>query len=1241
MNKIFFRITTLLLIFISAAGFTKENPSTILFIEMTGKNAAKHAETYSKINEKLKKIIEYDFSDKIKIIFRKNDIQRIDEKHAFELGHKTAPQSRLILFGSIRPLWGQYRTTINLIDRDGDPFSMSVTFDKNGLITKADEFPDLEYIIARANNFFLEEKPAQTTGQIDQRSVAVLDFHIAPYIESKEFKNAEKKIISLIQKKSKGLLRIPSEEKFKYILKDSGRNFNSDERLLSAGRILSCRWIVYGMVCMDEKKYSQYLYLYNTRSKSTELVIKTESQNRKNFFKEAESRLDEFMLKISEKGNYFLHKNPDIGFVMDIDNFGTRTNQASISPSGMTLNNNGNLLTACWMDAVILSKHGKLIDYIGESGSGQGKFQGAYRAGSDSKNNFYILDSASQKVIIYSGNKPQKEFRINESYPQSFAVSNNGFCFVPDQTTNTLRIYNQSGRVSESLKFEGMKLTGVNSTQKGIASLWAFNTGAGYLIAFHGGKGKIVHKHKIPLQNHLLNIWKFTVDKESRIYAFDNARKTIFRISPNNEIEFVLNRIEMNNRKNFGNIADIAVNSRGDSIYLRENPGKRIIKLREFKKTFKENLAIIDINEAIKYKKNDTDIYLFLINRVLNKFPENKEALILKADFFAKQNHYIKAISLYQRALEKDPSDLKLKNAINDSKIMLHLTNARLFRKRFIKTLEEIGPETAKKDYSLAIAEYEKLIKISPERKDIRKEFEALSKRYTTSIEQDKKTNIEISGLSLQNIFSAMYKYYADNSIGTVTVKNISKNKIERLYAEIFIKKYMDYSTESRVYKEIGSGEQRRISLNAVFNNRILGITEDSPFSFIIKIKYRIKGREYTSETTGRTTVFNRNALTWETTEKLASFITPKDTSVKIFARETVQHFRHRKLRFINNEFQYAMQIFHCLGIYGITYVPDPKTPYKQFSRQKVETDFVQYPRETLRFKTGDCDDLTAMYCSLLENIGIETAMVTVPGHIFMMFNTGTPFAQKHEISSTDSLTIQHRGSIWIPVEITNIGESFLEAWEKGSRHFMKYKPEDIEIVTTRDSWHRYAPVTLDETGWEPSLPQSGPVERLYFKDINNFIDSEISAKTREINFKLKKGRTPSLLNRAGIVYAKYGKYEKAAGLFNQSVKINNRHFPSLFNLGNISLIKKEYHKALQYYKKAASIKPKTAHININLSIVYARLNDFKKAEKFYRIAVSINPSMKKLNPLNVQDNNRAGNDESSEIFYWVKTEQE
>ena len=78
--------------------------------------------------------------------------------------------------------------------------------------------------------------------------------------------------------------------------------------------------------------------------------------------------------------------------------------------------------------------------------------------------------------------------------------------------------------------------------------------------------------------------------------------------------------------------------------------------------------------------------------------------------------------------------------------------------------------------------------------------------------------------------------------------------------------------------------------------------------------------------------------------------------------------------------------MFQALGLSGLNYVVDPASSYAELSRNKLAVDYLKYPAETLSYGSGDCDDLSACYCALLSSVGIPTAFITVPGHIFMAF---------------------------------------------------------------------------------------------------------------------------------------------------------------------------------------------------------------------------------------------------------------
>jgi hypothetical protein len=81
-----------------------------------------------------------------------------------------------------------------------------------------------------------------------------------------------------------------------------------------------------------------------------------------------------------------------------------------------------------------------------------------------------------------------------------------------------------------------------------------------------------------------------------------------------------------------------------------------------------------------------------------------------------------------------------------------------------------------------------------------------------------------------------------------------------------------------------------------------------------------------------------------------------------------------------DDDLEKAKLIFDALGQYGMYYVSDPNDPLG------TGIDYIQTPSETLSLKGGDCDDLAVLYASALESVGVGTALVHVPGHVFVAF---------------------------------------------------------------------------------------------------------------------------------------------------------------------------------------------------------------------------------------------------------------
>lgn len=131
----------------------------------------------------------------------------------------------------------------------------------------------------------------------------------------------------------------------------------------------------------------------------------------------------------------------------------------------------------------------------------------------------------------------------------------------------------------------------------------------------------------------------------------------------------------------------------------------------------------------------------------------------------------------------------------------------------------------------------------------------------------------------------------------------------------------------------------------------------------------------------------------------------------------------------------YKTKIIFNNVVKNLTYVSDPR----------IKWDFVQYPSETLKLKGGDCDDLAVLFSSLLESIGIETALVDYRArddirHVNLLVNTKLSPQQAKLITGNDTKYFIRKNEsgideVWIPLEVTSLTD-FDTAWILGSEIF-------------------------------------------------------------------------------------------------------------------------------------------------------------------------------------------------------------
>ncbi len=470
---------------------------------------------------------------------------------------------------------------------------------------------------------------------------------------------------------------------------------------------------------------------------------------------------------------------------------------------------------------------------------------------------------------------------------------------------------------------------------------------------------------------------------------------------------------------------------------------------------------------------------------------------------------------------------------------------------------------------------------------------------------------LKITDIEFENVFPVFHKYYDDHPVGKATLNNSGEFLLTDIKINLLVKEYMDAPKECAEIPKLKPGESTEIDLYALFARRILEITEATKAAAEISVKYKLNGKSYSDTRVETLRIHDRNAMIWDDDRKAAAFVTAKDPLLLTFSKNIMGMVKGKRGQVVNTNVRLAMAFHESLSVYGMTYSVDPKTPYTEFSKKRTEIDFLQFPRQTLQYKAGDCDDLSILYAAFMESVGIETAFITIPGHIFMAFSTDMdPETARTSFSIPDNLIIMN-GKTWIPVEVTEIDGGFLKAWEKGAKQWREHFTKgQVSFYPVHESWHLYEPVGFSETVTNIALPEGNEVLRAYLEELEAFIGREISPKITEINSEIRRnGETPYLINKLGVLYAKYGLLDKAEKEFNKIFR-NQEYVPALVNMGNIYYLRENWKKALEYYNLAYEKDPSDKRILLCLARVHNELENYGIAREIYDKLKEIDPEL-------------------------------
>ena len=446
--------------------------------------------------------------------------------------------------------------------------------------------------------------------------------------------------------------------------------------------------------------------------------------------------------------------------------------------------------------------------------------------------------------------------------------------------------------------------------------------------------------------------------------------------------------------------------------------------------------------------------------------------------------------------------------------------------------------------------------------------------------------------------------------MGTLRITSNLKVPASGITTRVFIKEYMDAPKTVSVEGSLAPGQEKDVDLYALFNDKVLSVTEGTKVAAEITVAFRVEGRAYESTRVETLTLWGRNAMTWDDDRKAAAFVTAKDPGVLNFSRGVISYIRSREDRAVNDNLQAAVALHEALDQYGINYATNPKISYEEAAAHKDIVDFLQFPRETFQYKAGDCSDLSILYAALLEAVGIDAAFITIPGHIFIAVDTGlTPDQAVQELIPA-SRSISMNGRIWIPMEVTSLHGGFCKAWELGAKEWKEASAAgQAAFYPIQEAWKLYQPVGLPGTDATVAVPQSEGIRTAYLKEMDKYLDFSLKPLVASLQEQVQRGGGPAKMNSLGVLYAKYGQGDKAEQQFKKAMA-QKPYLPALMNLGHLCFGREEWKDALAYYKQARELDPGNSRALLAVARVNRELQDDDEARADYEALKSMDPAL-------------------------------
>jgi tetratricopeptide (TPR) repeat protein len=436
-----------------------------------------------------------------------------------------------------------------------------------------------------------------------------------------------------------------------------------------------------------------------------------------------------------------------------------------------------------------------------------------------------------------------------------------------------------------------------------------------------------------------------------------------------------------------------------------------------------------------------------------------------------------------------------------------------------------------------------------------------------------------------ESVFPLFYTVYKNNPVGIITLTNNETAEIHNVTVKFRAGNYTSSELECGKVNLIRKHRSEEIPLYADFSDEILKFSEAGKIPGEIVVEYELLGQKRTAVSQVIITVYNRNQVRWTDNSVIASYISPNSQEVLELSKYLVGVARNQLRSGLNRNMQFAMYLYEGIRLSGIECSADPSTPYLTSHRNPTVLDYIQYPFQTLMYKTGDDDDVGILFLGLLESVGIKSAYIPTEDDFLVAIDLGVSAEKASTLFDGYDRLLVVNGEAWIPVSMSALREGFVNSRYKAVTEIQMISEAggELNFVDLEEAWKSYPPAGFSSGETVSVKPVEADVAASVETDIARYITAEFGPQIAAVQARIKReGPSIELYNNLGLLYVRAGMYSSAIPVYELSAKMGST--AAMNNLGNIASIQKRFDDAKVWYEKALKIEPdnKSAQKGLN-----------------------------------------------------------